>query len=121
MHLGMEDSSEWNAFIPENVSVYLDNEGEQVFMPTMLHEIKCINAIRERIVALGRQPELEMKNVERHQMANHCVNYLRQMTLCHGDLAVETIFGRPANAYGNLRLCRDWEAIYRGMVVYSTN
>lgn len=111
VHLRMEDDAEWNAFIPENGLVRAE-EG-QVFTPTMVHEIKCINIIRERVIALGRHPELETKNVRRHEVANHCVNYLRQMLLCHGDPTVEIVFGKPAGAHGGLQSCWDWEAIYQ--------
>lgn len=111
-HLRMEDGVEWKAFVPGDGIIYLGPR-EQSFMPSMFHEIRCIDIIRERIVTIGKPSEQNAEKASRQfELANHCINYLRQMVLCHGDLTLENVIGRPANAYGDEQVCWDWELAY---------
>lgn len=107
----MEDDAEWKAFVPGDGIVYL-GAGKRPFIPTMLHEIRCIDIIRERVVAIGRSTEIGSDNTYDFEVANHCVNYLRQMVLCHSDPTLEVLLGRPGNAYGDSKICWDWEMVY---------
>ena len=79
--------------------------------------IRCINIIRERILELGHGYAEAKKNGAHNPhnltLAQHCINYLRQLVLCHGDKTLELMVGYPLHAVASEQMCWDWESVYQ--------
>ncbi|KAG6919944.1 hypothetical protein DXG01_013293 [Tephrocybe rancida] len=80
----------------------------RLFMVTMYHELHCMRFLSR---ALGG--EVNVGHV------HHCLNYLRQTTLCSSDLTLEpgdfTERNFETDRGGALHTCRDWNAAYEMM------
>jgi len=77
-------------------------------MVSMFHQLRCVNVVREQLVVPKRARHAEL--------AQHCMNYLRQMILCRGDSFLEP-YQYPSRISGvdsnPVRQCWDWEVVYR--------
>jgi len=106
---GLDAELQWAALVPHDGLVYVADEQEpQPYMLSMFHQLRCLDVLR----AQYRVP-LEERDMER---ARHCMNYIRQMVLCRGDMHLETFladFWTPENVdrRGTYR-CRDFRAVY---------
>lgn len=108
--LDTEDgAAEWSAIAPGNGVVYLGPR-HQPYTVSMMHQLKCLDIIRQEMVRDnglfdGRQLAL----------ARHCLNYVRQMVMCHGDIELESFqfasHKNPIDWHGVYE-CKDWEAVY---------
>lgn len=72
----------------------------------MMHQRRCLDALREQL----SRPRLE-RDVE---PTEHCLNYLRQMTMCRGDLVDWYQYAHKINSLNRnaVRRCKDWTAVY---------
>ena len=102
----LHSAHEWAALVPSDGIVHLgvDQEPHTV---SMLHQLRCINLMREQLTQskAGR-------DVDRTQ---HCMNYLRQMLMCHADDMLDPYqYVHKMNALNAqpVRRCRDWRAVY---------
>lgn len=94
----------------------------RLFAVAMAHELHCLGALRSALVELEPGKDAEFGTVEHSQ---HCLNYLRQWTLCNPDLTLEPFDpldeGRDYGAdservgAGARHVCRDWSKVYEGM------
>ncbi|KAG6848398.1 hypothetical protein H0H93_000550 [Arthromyces matolae] len=77
----------------------------RIFMVTMFHELHCL-----RFLSLAMEGDISTGHI------HHCLNYLRQTTLCSCDLTLEpgdfTKRNFEADRVGALHTCRDWSAAY---------
>ena len=84
----------------------------------MFHQLRCLDVLREQILL-----PLEDRNIPRSQ---HCLNYLRQMILCRGDMHLESFRAQTGTARetverrGTYR-CRDFRAVYNAIEVNHEN
>jgi len=101
--------AEWGALIPGNGIVHL-GPSKQPFTVAMMHQLKCLDIIRQDMVQ-DRTGDYAGPSV----LGRHCLNYMRQMVMCHGDWELESFqFAshiKPIDWHGVYE-CKDWEAVY---------
>ncbi|KAI1322459.1 hypothetical protein F5Y16DRAFT_415973 [Xylariaceae sp. FL0255] len=87
---------------------------EQGFSLSMHHQIHCMGWIKH-VLILSEQNEHVSYDEYRH--IDHCVEYIRQAIMCHGDLTLEPLkpagarAGITADTWASKHLCRDWNAL----------
>ena len=102
----LSSGAEWAPLFPEGGVVHL-GPSQTPYTVAMMHELRCLDVIREQL----SRPKLE-RDVE---PTRHCLNYLRQMLTCRGDLQLD-MFQYPHRT-GSLhphaiRRCKDWRSVY---------
>ncbi|KAF9809789.1 hypothetical protein IEO21_07264 [Rhodonia placenta] len=104
--------AEWAALVPGNGLVHLGPH-RAPYTVAMLHELRCLDIVRDAMVHGLRNGNMTDAQVG---LGRHCLNYLRQMVLCRGDLQLEPFLApshyKPIDLYG-MYVCRDWGAVYR--------
>lgn len=111
VHFSLENDADWDALTPGDGLVYL-GEDAQPFTPSMFHQLRCLNIIRKAVVELEASGTNE--TVIPSDLSYHCVNYLRQMVLCRGDLELDPVLGKPfPNVFPDSYQCKDWTQVYR--------
>ncbi|KIL71222.1 hypothetical protein M378DRAFT_154723 [Amanita muscaria Koide BX008] len=99
-----QGAREWEALVPGDGVVYLGPEKEP-FSVSLFHQLKCLDVLRREIV-----------DGKRTEVARHCLNYIKQMILCRGDVHLESFNYAshidPIDQSGEWE-CRDWDAVYR--------
>ncbi len=80
---------------------------ERIFVVNMFHELHCL-----RLLNLAFDP---VKVVAEGHI-QHCLNYLRQMTMCEPNLTLERIGWEERDfdveRVGVTHVCRDWSIVY---------
>ena len=104
---GLHSSPEWSTLVPGDGLIYLGAD-HQPAMVSMFHQLRCIDIIRSQLAVPRRNRHAEL--------AQHCMNYLRQMILCRGDSFLDP-YQYPSRISGvnpnPIRQCWDWEVVYR--------
>jgi hypothetical protein len=109
-----QGAAEWNATLPSGgVTVHLGASAEP-YTVAMFHELRCLNILRE-IFREYYADDAEDAQLPRAHLANHCMNYLRQMVMCRTDTRLQTV--RASRGGGRTvldvtRQCRDWTKVY---------
>ncbi|TEA19257.1 Oxidase ustYa [Colletotrichum sidae] len=92
-------------------------EGSQAFGIGVMHQLHCVVSIKKAINDYrytGGSRGSNSTKMTGH--IDHCIEVLRQATLCHGDMALIRPNTRGKrytgyNGWGNEHLCRDWNAL----------
>ncbi|RDW92206.1 hypothetical protein BP5796_01600 [Coleophoma crateriformis] len=81
----------------------------QAFVPSMFHQIHCVGELKHAFTEVEQG-----KPISSPEHVTHCIEYLRQVVLCFGDLTLE----RPefvkehsykgTSGWGAAHQCRDW-------------
>ncbi|KAL5513571.1 hypothetical protein ACEPAH_3970 [Sanghuangporus vaninii] len=107
---------QWRALVPSaapNGTIYLGADARP-FTVSMLHQLQCLDIIRTALVM--EEEEDREEDTRLLVLTNHCMNYLRQVTLCHGHLALESVRSdqRPkiTDLTRSTYVCRDWRVLY---------
>ncbi len=110
------DDEEWNRLLPGDGTVYLNSswtDGMQVYTVSMYHQLRCLDIIRKKIAEVERRIHHEPDFNAITPATQHCINYLREMVLCRGDLDLDTVAGLPkSEVQFSQYQCWDWEAVY---------
>lgn len=108
VHLKMEAAHEWAAQAPGDGLVFLGPR-RRPFMVAMMHQLRCLDVVRRAVV---EGPYDNTTGPVRQ--TRHCMNYLRQMALCHTSTRVECVTAvDPAGAvWQGDYVCRDWSVVY---------
>ncbi|KAF8120131.1 hypothetical protein EV363DRAFT_1458523 [Boletus edulis] len=78
------------------------------FALTMYHELHCLERIR-----LALEDSANRTYEARAEHVQHCLNYLRMMTLCRADVTLEPVIDASlAVDLAQPHLCRDWVQVY---------
>ncbi|KAF8971920.1 hypothetical protein BDZ97DRAFT_1650644 [Flammula alnicola] len=108
--LDTEDgAAEWAAIAPRNGVVHLGPH-RQPYTVSMMHQLKCLDIIRAEIIRDRGEDDIGPSALTRH-----CLNYVRQMVMCHGDLELESFqFASHKNPidWRGVYECKDWEAVF---------
>ncbi|KAF5334558.1 hypothetical protein D9758_015771 [Tetrapyrgos nigripes] len=108
---------EWDALTPNNGTVYLGPK-KMSFSVSMFHQLRCLNIIRKES---NRKRHLEGDSQDEggrtgyipSELANHCMNYLRQMIICRADTVLDAVKGIPrVDVLREETRCRDWTQVY---------
>lgn len=99
-----QGAREWEALVPGDGVVHLGPEKEP-FSVSLFQQLKCLDVLRKEIV-----------DGKRTEVARHCLNYIKQMILCRGDVHLESFNYAshidPIDQSGDWE-CRDWDVVYR--------
>lgn len=120
---GLLDSADWAALVPHPHGITTEEDGRPVTI-SMFHQLECLNIVREQLVS--RSPSRNNETLRtgmcldtprrRWEVSQHCMNYLRQMVLCHSHTALESIRSEHGPGIVDLTksryVCRDWTAVY---------
>ena len=92
--------------------VWLTMEGgeRKPFTFSLFHQLRCLNIVRDSLIARRHPPYAEPSRV-----AIHCMNYLRQMVMCRADLTLESArhpTGPNTVVSDVTHVCRDWSVIW---------
>ena len=107
---------EWNnATLPgpnHDGVVWLTMKGgeRKPFTFALFHQLRCLNIVRESLMARRHPPYTNPS-----RLAIHCMNYIRQMVLCRGDLSMESArhpVGPNTVVSDVTHVCRDWSVIW---------
>ncbi|PPR06248.1 hypothetical protein CVT24_000920 [Panaeolus cyanescens] len=105
-----DGAAEWAAISPGHGVVHLGPH-KQPYTVGMMHQLKCLDIIRQDMVR-------DHSTSEPSEMGRHCLNYMRQMIMCRGDLELESFqfasHKNPINWRGVYE-CKDWEALFNAV------
>lgn len=111
--LDSEDGiAEWHALVPGDGLVYLGPH-KQPYTIGMMHQLKCLDIIREEMVV-----ERTNGSPPPTALGRHCLNYMRQILMCRGDLELESFqFASHHNPidWRGVYECKDWEAVFNAV------
>ena len=100
-------SEAWKHLLPSGGHViHLENFDGTVAVHTvaLFHQLRCLEVIHDAYIDEGSH--------RTSQLAQHCMNYLRQTVLCHMDMRNEVQASSFTNN-GFDTMCYDWEPIYK--------
>ncbi|KAK5997735.1 hypothetical protein PT974_00092 [Cladobotryum mycophilum] len=80
----------------------------------VIHELHCLNYVREHIYA--EYYKFEAKKFQDEHIY-HCIDHIREILMCHGDIAVHTYEKskedqRPLMKRQTTHECRKWEPLF---------
>lgn len=89
-------------------------EGSQAFGIGFMHQLHCVVSLKMAIVDYRSTGGSRTSNNGTFAHLDHCLEVLRQATMCHGDTSLiqPNVPGKVYtgyNGWGNEHLCRDWE------------
>ncbi|KAK0484355.1 hypothetical protein EDD18DRAFT_1197106 [Armillaria luteobubalina] len=111
VHFSLNDTNshvEWQSILPPSVGTVILGPHKRTFIVPMFHEIHCTVFLFESFAPDAEKP--------RWGHLKHCMNYIRQWTLCHADLTLEvgSFEWRDflTERVGAMHTCQDWNAVY---------
>lgn len=101
--------AQWEAIIPDNGGIVYMGRDRRPFMPSMFHQLQCLKSIRISYLQVN-----STAGQAADPTAQHCLNYLRQMILCRGDLNLEQVISNHFHSvhFRREQTCRNWEIPY---------
>ncbi|CZR59325.1 uncharacterized protein PAC_09217 [Phialocephala subalpina] len=92
--------------------------GEENFIGTLnvYHEIHCLKRIHQYMYQDHYFPDIDDSQREMNRLHNeHCIDFLRQSAMCHGDVGLITFEWSPTNlipiANATTHQCVNWEKL----------
>ncbi|PBK84094.1 hypothetical protein ARMGADRAFT_1088805 [Armillaria gallica] len=104
---GTDADAEWDSLVPGDGLLHLGDR-QRPFTLGMFHQLQCIDVLRRGILETYRLYPLSDS-----ELVAHCLNYLRQIVICHSDNSLELVTGRDEQVDPDAYVCKDWEVIYR--------
>jgi hypothetical protein len=103
-----DGAAEWSAISPGDGLIHLGTR-QQPYTISMLHQLRCLGILRGEVVRDGDASGGPTA------LGRHCLNYIKQMVLCRGDIQLESFHYAshedPIDLFGVYE-CRDWGAVY---------
>ncbi|KAI0700815.1 hypothetical protein C8T65DRAFT_580005 [Cerioporus squamosus] len=102
----LDSGAQWAPLFPEGGIVYL-GPAHTPYTVSMMHQLRCLDVVRDQLTRPLRDRDAEP--------TRHCLNYLRQMVTCRGDLQIDPYqYAHKINAVHPhaIRRCKDWNAVY---------
>ncbi|KAI0137816.1 tat pathway signal sequence [Hypoxylon sp. NC0597] len=94
-----------------------DEGGGYLVTLEVYHQLHCLNQLRQQIYHEYYYPGVDNWNTsKRFEHVDHCVDVLRQVLMCQGDVSLLTYswidgYRRPWPNFGVDHTCRDWNSI----------
>lgn len=102
-----ESTAEWYTAFPDTVGPVRLGSSYRALNVAMYHEIHCLQQFRD-VLARTRSPVY-------WRQVQHCLNYLREWSLCQADLTLEpgdfTTRNFTEDRTGSTHVCHDWEPV----------
>ncbi|KAM5531448.1 hypothetical protein V8D89_014905 [Ganoderma adspersum] len=102
----LDSRQQWAPLFPDGGIIQLGPE-RTTYTVSMMHQLRCLDVIRDQLSRPRSERDAEP--------TRHCLNYVRQMATCRGDLQFDPIqYPHKVNALHPhaVRRCRDWRAVY---------
>ncbi|KAF9000124.1 hypothetical protein BDQ17DRAFT_1400596 [Cyathus striatus] len=103
---------EWNSTLPSGEGLlHFGPDYKQVYSVSMFHQLRCLNIVRQSMVAFRNSEGQDKPN----RLTHHCMNYLRQMILCRSYTRLESArnpYGPGIAVWDITHTCKDWSAAY---------
>lgn len=96
----------------------MDKPDQHVVVIEMFHQLHCVNMIRDLVYSGGNANPYDEPEWWKTGHIDHCIDYLRQIIMCHGDLTPMPLIydarGHPRYApnFNFVRTCRNFDRIY---------
>ncbi|KIJ63971.1 hypothetical protein HYDPIDRAFT_133254 [Hydnomerulius pinastri MD-312] len=107
---------EWRALWPSGDGTISLGPSGRRFTVAMFHQLQCLDIIREELVATPNADSSTSDDGRRWELTEHCMNYLRQMMLCHSEIALESVRSAVPPSIVDLTrsryTCRNWTELY---------
>ncbi|RPD54566.1 hypothetical protein L227DRAFT_556112 [Lentinus tigrinus ALCF2SS1-6] len=102
----LHSDAQWASLFPDGGIIHL-GPTRAPYTVSMMHQLRCLDFVREQLAkpVPDRDPE----------PTRHCLNYLRQMVTCRGDLHFDLYqYAHKVNAVHPhaVRRCKDWRVVY---------
>ncbi|KAJ7119459.1 hypothetical protein C8R44DRAFT_624141 [Mycena epipterygia] len=102
-----EAPKEWAYASPQGAGTY-HARGQLSLFVSMLHQYHCIETFGQQLTRTRKASDWGH--------LQHCLNYIREMTLCHPNLTLErgdfTRRNFTTERGGTIHVCRDLEPVY---------
>ena len=107
------DDDDWGSLFPPPWNGFMSlGPDNRPFTLSLYHQLHCLDAIRVGFVLNGTHAAAHVE---------HCLNYLRQVILCHADTTVEpghwmetkTGVDPASDGLGVVHTCKDWKEVNR--------
>jgi len=103
-----QGAREWAELVPGGDGMVYLGEHKRPFGISVFHQLRCLDILRSETVTPRENPPSEL--------ARHCLNYIKQMMLCRGDVHLESFNYAsnidPIDQTGDWE-CRDWDVVYQ--------
>jgi hypothetical protein len=93
--------------------------GDYLITIEVFHQLHCLNYLRHRVYETPDDKyNLLETNQSRTKHLSHCIDYLRQVLMCHGDLTPITLYPEATRNppympdFAIKHTCRNWDSIY---------
>jgi len=103
-----DGAAEWSSIVPGDGLIHL-GEHKQPYSISMFHQLKCLDIMREDLVR-----ERGQDSEGPSELTRHCLNYLKQMVMCRGDIHLEAYLHpnhRDPIDMDGVYECQDWSAV----------
>jgi Mycotoxin biosynthesis protein UstYa len=107
---GSAAEAQWKALIPPGDGIVRLGPDKKPFMLSTFHQLRCLDIIRESYAR-----DMLQKRANPTPLTRHCMNYIRQMVLCRGDLKLERVvdpYGAHSVQIRDPKTCLDWRSLY---------
>ncbi|KAK0454667.1 hypothetical protein EV421DRAFT_1942561 [Armillaria borealis] len=111
VHFSLHDPNshaEWQSVLPASVGTVILGPYNRSFVVPMFHELHCTVLLFESFAPDAKKPHWGH--------LKHCMNYIRQWTLCRADLTLELGSFEQRDfvteRVGAMHACKDWNAVY---------
>ncbi|KAK4207916.1 hypothetical protein QBC37DRAFT_297720, partial [Rhypophila decipiens] len=104
----LEDTWSQSQLLPPSVKRY-KNSTQSIYLVAGYHQLHCLTILRSVIHHLNEGLPLSVPLAH----ATHCLDSLRQSTMCHADATL--LYTEDTHTYGDgqSRVCNDWAALQR--------
>jgi len=94
-----------------------DEAGGYLVTLDVFHQIHCLNQLRQQVYHEHYYPE-DWNSPKRMMHADHCIDLLRQVLMCRGDLSLLTYswidgYQRPWPEYSVAHTCHNWDNVMK--------
>ncbi|KAE8369713.1 hypothetical protein BDV27DRAFT_152794 [Aspergillus caelatus] len=110
-------SSHEDSKLPNGTALSVTNPSVHIVELEMFHQLHCLKWLRDRYWELEGVVESSMDVPQRQAHSDHCIDYLRQVIMCHGDITpISFEWNNGIDAYlahhSTPHMCRNFNSIY---------
>lgn len=110
---GPEADADWDALAPRKGIIHLGSQSHP-FSIALFHELRCLDIFRQEILSFRQENSTRVQELS--ALSRHCLNYLRQTTLCRADMSLIAILGHHhGELFPDTYECKDWRRVYAAL------
>jgi len=102
----------------QDISVRVPGESSYIGTLNVYHELHCLKRLHQYMYQDHYYPDFNEHELEMNRLhSEHCIDFLRQSSMCHGDIGLITFEWSPTNripvANATTHQCVDWNKLDR--------